>query len=655
VALVSQGLWERRYGRRPDVVGSTLELDGTTHEIVGVLGSDADFVSDADVWVPLQEDPSRSGSFYLTGLGRLRPGVSPEQAEGDLTRIHKGLIEERPVNRGTFPVVGSLRDRYLGEHRLGAGALLGAVGIILLMACANIAGLMLARSLDRSREVGVRLALGAPRRRIASQLLLESLLLAGAGAVLGVVAGSWGSSLLVERVADEFPRWVTFDLDARFVLFTVAATVGAALLFGLAPALRTAGVSPTETLQRGASRATASVARRRLMGSLIAGQVGLASLLLVVSGLAMADLRALEDADPGFRTDRILSYRLVLPAARYPEGDARLAFYDAHLERLRALPGVADAGITSVLSLAGHSGWFFEAEGAPPRDPDEENPVVLNRAVSPGYLSLNDIRLLAGRGFDDFDGRGGDGWVAVVNETFVREFLGHLDDPVGARIRTGGEGSPWRTVVGVNQDVKHYGPDEPMRPGVWQPLRQLPSSQVHVTVRTTSDPTAVLPSVRASLQELDSGLAPSDIATMEERLEESLWSRRATSWLMGAFSAVALVLALAGLYGVISYTVRQRAHEIGIRMALGARREAVLGRVLGQGLALVAIGAALGLVGAALVAPVVSGLLASGVRATEPGIYLWVTLLLLGVAALATLVPAFRAARLDPMGVLRRE
>ncbi len=655
VALVSHAFSESRYGPPRSALGRSAVVDGRPYEIVGVLPPEASFVSEAEVWVPLQEDPSSHTSFYLSGVGRLRPGVGLERAEEDLTRVHKGLVDRFSVNRGTFPVVSSLRDRYLGDYRLGSSVLLGAMGIVLLIACANIAGLMLARSVGRTREVGIRLAMGAPRGRIVRQLLAESLLLAAAGAALGAWVGLRGSELLVGRMAQEFPPWVTFGLDWRFVLFTVGVTGGAAVLFGLAPALQSAGVDPTRSLQTSSTRTTASPGRRRAMGALVAGQVALALVLLVVGGLGLRDFQTLQEVDPGVRTERVLSYSLELPETRYGDDDRVRDFLDRHLERVRTLPGVSGAAATTILPLSGqHSGWFFQVEGAPPRGDDEANPVVLVRAVTPGYLETMGVELVSGRGFTDFDGREEGTPAAVVNQRFVREFLAHRDDPVGARIRTGGDDRPWMTVVGVNRDGKHYGLDEEMRPGVYMPVRQLVDNRMNVVVRTAGDPEEVVAPVRRALWEQDAELALFNVATMDRRLRDTLWTRRASAWLVGAFSAVALILAVAGLYGLVSYTVSQRVQEIGIRIALGAEQRRVLGRVLVEGMTIVAAGVVLGLAVAVALAGVVGDTLV-GVSATDPLVYGGVTALLLSVAALANLVPARRAARLDPMGVLRGE
>ncbi len=657
VVLLSHDFWQERFGGSPDVLGQTAKLDDQPYAIVGVLPPEASAAVDADVWSPLQEDPDSHDSFYLVGFGRLKPGVTVDMTVDDLTRVHKGMVDQWSVNEATFPLVEPLRQRYLGSDvRLGAGLLLGAVAIVLLIACANIAGLMLVRSFGRAREMGIRQAIGAPRNRIVRQLLTESLLLAVVGAGLGTWLGVRGSEAMVRRMADQFPSWISFDLDWRFLLFTVSATVGAAVLFGLAPAVQTSAVNPAATLHASSTRTTASGRRRRAMGALVVGEVALAMLLLVVGALAVKDLERLQRVDPGLRTEGVLSFAISLPPLRYADGEARLAYWDEALERLERLPGVESAAATTVLPLAGqHSGWFFQVEDAPPRAEDEVNPVVLNRAVSPGYLKTMGVELVAGRSLSAFDGREDGSMAAVVNETFVREFLSHRSDPLGAKIKTGGEDEPWWTVVGVTRDTRHYGLDREMRPAVYQPLRQMPTASLSLVVKASGDPNRIVASVRDAIRHQDPEVPIYDVATMDERLAASLWTRRASSWLLAAFSAVALILAVSGLYGVISYTVSERVQEIGIRMALGAERGRVLGQVLREGMAIVGVGLAIGLGGAMAAAGMIAGVLSTGLSPTDPTVYVGVSALLLVVATVANLLPARRAALLEPMRVLRSE
>lgn len=653
VGLLTHDFWKTHFGSAPDVVGRTVSLDGRSVEIIGVLPTRADFVEEADLWLPLQEDPDGRSGWYLVGVGRLKAGTSLEQAAADLTAIHKGMISDRKVNDVTSPVLHSLRDRYLGRYRASSGFLLGAVVIVLLIACANIAGLMFARSLSRDAEIGIRLAMGAPRKRIVRQLLVESALLAVLGASAGAWLGVWGSGRLVGRLSDQFPSWVSFGLDGRVLGFALAATAASVLLFGLAPALHAAR-RPASVLAGSGGRSTASARRRRMLSGLVAAEVALAVGLLVVGGLSMLDAWRVGRIDPGFTAEGVTVYSVSLPRSRYPDDPARLAFTEDYLTRLGALPDVRDAAVANVLPLMGHWGMFYEVEGAPPRAEGDANPVVLTQSVSPGYFGTLGVEIVAGRAFDDFDGREDGAGVAIVNETFVRTHMSDGKAPLGRRISTGGDDPDWLTVVGVAHDVKHYGLDEPVRPSVYQPLRQIPLSGFLVALRTAPEAPSPLPAARALTVAMDPELAVFRDQTMTHALNESLWTRRATSWLIGAFSTVALLLAVAGLYGVISYSVGQRSREISVRMAMGARAEQVRRQVVREGMVVVATGLAVGVVAVLALSGVVGHLLTQ-VKPTEPWVYVAVCALLTLVAAAANWLPARRAAATDPMAVLRAE
>lgn len=650
VALLAHGLWTTRYGADPSVVGASLTLDDRSFEIIGVLPPEASFVRDADVWIPLGEDPDLHESFTYHGFGRLRAGVTPEQAEADLTRVHKGLAERWSVNVETFPVVDRLRDRYVAEARSGLDVLLGAVAVVLLLACANIAGLALVRALGRQREVEIRLAMGAGRGSIVRHLFVESALLAVVGGTAGAAAGVWLSGLVVSRLEGLFPAWIRFDTDLRVVAFSVATTAATAILFGMWPALRLSRADPGGSFQASTGRGTATRARARATDLLVASQVALACVLLVTAGVTLRDAQALAAVDPGFRTGGVLAYTVQLPEERFPESADRVAFWREHVERVGRVPGVRSAGATTILPLSGHMGWFFEVEDAPPRGANDPNPVVLLRVVTPGYLGTMDIPILRGRAFTDRDGREPDTGVLAVNESFVREFLSHREDPLGARV--GVWDDVWWTVVAVTPDTKHYGLDRPTGPAVWVPPDQVPPSSMSIAVRADGDPTRLTGALSAVLEEQAPGVAMFQVTTMAEILEETLWARRASLWLMLGFAGAALVLAVAGTYGVLSYRVRQRVQEIGIRMAMGARREQVARQVLRDGLRIVGAGTAVGLGVAFGVGPALgSALFQASPR--DPWVYACVLLALPGVAALATLLPARRAAALDPMRVLR--
>lgn len=655
--LLSPGFWAQQFASDPDVLGTTVTLNGFPIEVIGILPREAGFLAEVDFWIPMRASANDFEGWGISGIGRLKADASIEQARADLLSIHKGMIDEFSVNEISSPVIHSLRERYLGDYALGSGFLMGAVVIVLLIACANIAGLMFARSLSRGPEMAVRLALGAPRGRIIRQLMTESLVLALIGGSAGVALGVWGSNALVVPMADQFPRWVQFDLDGSFVAFTVAVTVVAAMLFGLAPALQAAGSGGAAA---GATRAMGTRKRRRALSVLVTSEVALAMMLLVVSGLSVLDVKQLGEVDPGFEPEGLISYSLSLPSSRYEDAEARLAFVDGYLPQLAAIPGVTSVTVASTLPISGdHWGWFFMAENAPPRGEDEANPVVLNRIVTSAYFETLDIEFVAGRPLDDFDGRESDNQAIVVNETFVRTHLSHVDNPVGARVTPGtslgdNDEVTWMTVVGVTRDVKHYGVDEPMRPGVYQPLRQFPLQGFVVALRVRGESTAIISEARAITAGIDVELPIFGVETMTESLDDSLWTRRAMSWMIAAFSTVALLLAIAGIYGVISYSVGQRRQEISLRMAIGAQREDILGEVVRQGMVSVVIGVVLGLGLSLAAAGLVSGILVD-VNATDLRVYGAVTLLLLTVAGLANYLPARKAAGLDPMGALRGE
>ncbi len=652
VAMLGYDFWQRLFQGRRDVVGQSIKVNGEVYAIVGVLPREAVMPDRADMWGLLRTSPSENRGWYLSGVGRLKPGVSIEQARADLSRIHKAMIPNRNVNEITSPKMMPLRERYLGDYRTATNVLLAAVGVVLLIACVNIAGLMLARGTARSREMGIRAAMGASRGRIVGQLLTESLAVAAIGGALGAALGVAGVRGLVGLLPDQMPRWVRFDVDWRFLLFSLAAPLGAAVLFGLWPALDAARVNVAGALHEATARTSASAGRRRSLNALVVFEFALAVTLLVASGLLVRAFGRLMQVNPGYRTENVLLYNVRVPAPKYEKPEVRNMFYSRLLDRMRALAGVRDAGICTAPPMGGHWGNFFQVENAPPRRANEQDPVVLQRMATPGYFEAMGIALKSGRWFREGDGKDDASRVMIVNETFAKTFFPNAD-PIGRRVKHRGN-NPWMTVVGVAGDIKHYGLEREMRPGVYMPLVGNPPGSASVVLRTSVDPTSVVAAARGALRELDAEIPMNRVITMAQRVSDSIWVRRTYSTLIGAFAAVALLLAVGGIYGVVSYSVSQRTREIGIRMALGAEQSGVLRQVLGRGMALAAAGAAIGMA-AAFGAARYMGAMLFGVRPGDPPTYAAVAALLIGVALLANLFPARRAAAVDPMRALRVE
>jgi len=653
VALISHGLWKRLWGGDSNVLGQTLSLDSVPATIIGVLPPSIGPLSRAEVLIPLRLAVNANDGWYFEGVGRLKPGVSIETARQDLTRIHRAMIPNRPFNDITSPRLTPLRERLLGDYRSVTYVLIAAVGVVWLIACANVAGLMFARGLSRTKEISIRMALGATRSSVVRQVLVESLLLAAVGGLLGICLGQSSLGALTRLLPEQFPNWIHFGMDGRFVVFCLVTTAATAGIFGLIPAVQmVSNVNLQGALQATTSKSTGSSRQRRSLNALVVGEIALALVLLINAGLLLQAFRALQKIDPGFRAENVLTYDISLPRAKYTNNQ-QVAFFDEHLAQLRALPDVKAASAATIVPLGGHSGTFFEIENTPPRERDEQNPVVLQRHVFPGYAETMGLTVLSGRFFSDQETRGAGVNAAVVNESFAKRNW-PKEDAIGKRIRYPGTNSVWLTVVGMVKDEKHYGFDQPMRPGVFLPYHFSPSRQMTIAVRSLSEPMALLPAIRSMIQKRDPDLPIFQVRTMAERVKSSLWLRRSYSWLFGFFAAVALTMALAGVYGVISYTVSQRTNEIGIRMALGAQRMDVLRLVLRHGLILAGAGTALGLAGAFGLAQVTRTLL-FGVSPTDPLTLITVPLLLGGVTLLACLLPARRATRVDPMVALRYE
>ena len=610
----------------------------------------------------------KSTGWYLSGIGRLKHGVSAEQASADLLRIHKAAIQSgQKVNEITSPILTPLRDRYLGNFRTVSHILLGGVGVVLLIACVNIAALMLVRGGSRAREIAIRTAIGASRGRIVRQLLTENLVLAAAGGVLGVLLGQLGlEGILSMMPADDVPHWITFAMDGRFAVFCAAVTGGAALLFGLAPSLQAANVDTRGALQGAGVRSTLSRARRATLRTLVVFEIALALILTISAGLLVAAFQKVLHVDPGFRPENVITYAISLPNLKYPKEDQQLAFFEDLLTKLRAVPGVNSVGAATAPPLGGHTGNFWEAEGNPPLGENDKNPVVLQVIATPQYFDAIGMTFLSGRPFTEEEGeikltRGPDGKetysehirAAVVNETFAKHFWPG-QNPIGKRIRYQGSKIDWINVVGLTRDEKHYGLDQEMKPGVFLPFRGSPQDFMSIVIRGGIDPQLLIPPARELLRQMDPELAMYHVRVMTQQLDRSLWARRVYSWLFASFAITALLLAAAGIYGVVSYAVSQRTQEIGIRMALGAQPSQLLREVLASGMVLVSIGLAVGLAGAFWTVRLLQSLL-FGVKARDPLVFAAVVVGVAVVGLLANFVPARRAASVDPLRALHFE
>jgi predicted permease len=656
VALIGTALWHERFGGSSDVLGQTIRLNSRQYTIIGVLPQSADFPGGVRLWTPLQGDPASTNNYSYEGVGRLKPGLTVAQGAADLMRAHQPIYETRDKEQVVSPLVRDLRQQLTGNFEAIVSTLGAAVSLLLLVACANVAAVMLARALTRRREVGIRLAIGASRTRLLRQLFVENLILSAIGAIVGLTIGHWAIQLLVQSLPDQAPRWASFALDARMVLFTVATCIVTVLLFGWAPALHSMNADLRGAVTAETAGSTPAVRGRRTLRVLVVAEFALASLMFVCGGLLVRAYDRVKNVDPGFDPNGVMSFTIALPAATYADSQARLSFFERLESRLRELPGVRHAGTISCAPISNcHWGNFYTAEGAAPRGPNDPDPVILNRVATPQYFPSLGIRLKRGRLFAAQDGREGPDQpsVIIVNETFAKTLWPDGRDPVGQRVRTG-EKSPWLTVVGVVGDVRHYGLERDMRPGVYLPLPRAVLSTMTFAVKTDGDPAALTPTARAIMRELDPEVPIYDARAMSERMRVNLALRATYSWMLAVFAGIALLLALGGSYGVTSYLVSQRTRELGIRVALGAKRSDISRAVLAGSISIVAAGVALGIGGAIGAGRFLASLL-FGVPPYDALILTIAAVALFTTGLLANWLPARRASRVDPMVSLRAD
>ncbi len=654
VVVIGEALWKTRFGADRNVVGKTLRLDGASRTIVGVMPLSASFPDDVRLWVPMAGDPNQPyQSYNADGIGRLKPGVTAADADKDLKRAHQPVWDKSDRDHIVSPFVKPLREQFVRDYRMAAKTVIGAVAVLLLIACANVAAVMLARALARRREMGIRLALGSSRVRLMRQLLVENLLLATVGGVIGLVVGQWAIGLLVQMIPDELPRWAVYQIDARVMLFSFAAVAFTVILFGWAPALHAVGGDVRSAVHASTSGSTGAPRGRRTLWCLVAGEFALAAMLLVCGALLVKAFDRVRHVDPGFRADHVLTLTVPLSEAPRPKPEQWVAFWDQLRERTRNVPGVDAVGLITCPPLGCHWGNFYEVDGAIP-SPDGKDPVVLTRAASAGYFEAMGVRLLAGRFLQEADGRDKNPPVVVVNESFVRTFWGAGANGVGRRIKFRDKEAKWITVVGVAGDVKHYGLERPMRPGLYFPLPMIPRSTLTMAVHSTVDPHSIVRAIRDIVRQMDPELPVFGVRTMEENLRRSLALRAAYSWMLAVFASLAFVLAIGGAYGVATYLVTQRTREIGIRVALGARTRDILANVVGRGLSVVGVGVASGMLASLAVGRLLADAL-FGVSPADITVLAFVAAVLIGTALMANGLPARRAARIDPMRSLRTE
>lgn len=653
VAVLAHAMWQRTFGGRSDVLGKVLRIDSEHYEIIGVLPESAQLPGNPQFWIPLQESAINGSGWYLGGVGRLKHGVTIEQAKQNLLQIHKAEIPRRDVNEITSPRMMPLRDRMVGDFRTAAAVLLGSVGVVLLIACGNIAALLLARAGARQREIGIRAALGAGRARVIRQLVTESLLLAGVGSMAGLALGWLGLKGILALMPPGRFAWLRFDPDYRFAAFAILLTAGSALIFGLWPAWQASRVDLRTALHE-TSRSTGSRERRRGLRILVVAEVALAMVLLVGAGLLIAAFQRLQNVNPGFRAEGVLTYTVALPGVKYGKPEQRYSFFTSLIEKSRALPGVTAVSAASTTPLGGHNGNFFEVEGAPPLKKGEQDPVVLSVVAAAGYTKAMGVTLAEGRDFTESDLAAGAPPVITVNESFARRAWPG-QSAIGKRVRHRGSKDPWWQVVGVTRDVKHYGLEREMRPSVCRAMSPtLVRSAMTIVLRTSGPPEQLAAPSRTLVRQADSDLPLFEVRTMETRLRESMWVRRAYSTLIWTFASVALLLSIGGVYGVVSFIVNQRAGELGIRLALGAAPGQVISSVLRDGFGTVGIGLILGLAAGYGAAQLMERML-FGVQPFDAPTYTVAVSLLLALTLFANWIPARRAARIDPVRVLRSE
>ena len=656
VVVLSDGLWRSRFAADAGIVGQPVNMNGVNRTVVGVMPASFTFPEKGtEVWIPLALTPQRKQARFAISykaVGRLKPGITIEQARADMGAIAKQLDDQYSKSGYGINLI-PLNDQETSKVRPALLILLGAVAFVLLIASANVANLLLARAAMREKEIAIRLALGAGRSRIVRQLLTESGLLALVGGGAGLLLAVGGLRALVALSPADIPRLDQTSIDGKVLAFTLGVSLLTGFVFGLVPALQASRADLNDSLKDG-GRGSTGIRGGKVRSLLVVAEVAMSLVLLVGAGLLIRSFMRLQQFDLGFNPDNLLTMRIQLPGTKYREGKQVAAFFQQLLQRIENTPGVRSVGaIASIFLTDTPNSTNFSIEGKPVPVGADAIEVPLD-AVSPGYFRVMGIPLLSGREFDDRDVEGATP-VVIINQTFANRFFSG-EDPIGKRFVYGqpAPNNPWMTIVGIVGDMRRTGFDRPVRPETFLPEAQAQDNALTIVARTEGDPASFATALRSEVWAIDRDQSVFSIKTMDATLSEMMSQRRFNMLLLGLFAAVALILAAVGIYGVISYSVTQRTHEIGIRMALGAGSSDVLKLVIGQGMLLVMIGVAAGLIFALLLTRLMSTLL-YGVSATDPLTFAALSLTLTGVALVACFVPARRAMKVDPMIALRYE
>ena len=656
VVVLSHSLWSRRYGADPAIINQKITLDKRSFTVIGVMPPQFQYPTGVELWQPFSfpastQSPFRSREFhFLRPVARLKPGVNRAQAQAEVETIARRLQSLYPkTNANQSLFLMPLQERLVGNVRLTLLTLLGAVGFVLLIACANVANLLLARSASRQKEIALRAALGASRGRVVRQLLTESLALALLGGLVGALLATWGVGLLVTLSSAYLPRADEIHINSPVFGFTLAVALLTGLLFGLAPALQSSRLNLTEALKEGGRGAGSGTRRHRTLNLLVVGEVALAIVLLIGAGLLVNSFVRLQQVSPGFDEKNLLTARIDIPNP-YGQPEKKKQFFEQLQQRVAALPGVEAVGLVTELPLARQSSDFtFKIEGRPEPAPGQ-SPHADIRNVNHDYFRAMRIPLRKGRNFTEADVLDNAKVVLISDELARLYFAG--EDPLGQRLLAGSLSRESYEIIGIVGDVRHRGLDSGLRQTIYFPSLRL--GYTNLVIRALNDPVSLAPAVRREVTAIDPNQPVANIRTMERWVSESVDQPRFRTFLLGVFSAVALLLSMVGIYGVMSYAVSQRTHELGVRMALGARAGDVFRLVIGQGMKLAIAGVAIGLVAALALTHLIKDLL-FGIRATDPMTFAAITLLLTGVALLACYLPARRATKVDPMVALRHD